>query len=260
MNDFTRVGNTLVLIRPRIGQDAANDDTNLIQWRSFCVKYSAILPDNWMRSVSGSQPAWFSFVRTTYDKKATGDQVQHQQVQCRAFRVVVFAGTLKEFALTRGDEIQLHLSDQEIRWSQINHRLSWNSHILCNDAHYYMQDDFRSILEQSAVSSNHCKLLSEAMWYITGMRYDILPGSYRYSMNEGTFQTYYAEDGTLWVRARPNAAGGFYTHPVVTHNQTWEMSLGWYSFFSFNGTLSGFGMNTVKAPLSVTVDTYAGSI
>jgi len=78
------------------------------------------------------------------------------------------------------------------------------------------------------------------------MKYDPLPGYYKYALNEGSFQNYIGDDGLLRVRARPNAAGGFYTHPVCVHNATWEMSLGWYSFFQYVGSLKGFEMKLIK--------------
>jgi len=104
------------------------------------------------------------------------------------YRVIVFAGTLKEF----------------IEHDELGPVTLTPWHVLCNDTHYYLDDDF---LEARTSNEAHGIKLRNARWYISGVKYDILPGIYSYAMNEGKFKVSIGEDGFLKVQSRPNGSG-----------------------------------------------------
>jgi hypothetical protein len=118
------------------------------------------------------------------------------------------------------------------------------THIVANDVHYYLKEDVDYILESPLNDYFGCSNL-----YVSGMKYSILPGSYDYLYNQGTFKITGGDSEYMTVRSLPQGASTPYCHPVTSHRITHEYDFNDYSWFSFVGTLLTFGLKNVRNPL-----------
>jgi len=253
------VDDTLVLIRPRIGQHTECDPNNVTQWSALFNKYE--LPEAFIDAIENNAPGPDFHDALTRIQVRSKFEVNHREHterngQRRNPRTVtqykyktvksdvfIFGGTYEEFNQMIYRQTQ-NLANNDMVGTLLAKFGSFrNTHVVVNDTHYYMTRDFNAV-KNGNVTANMWK---KATFYITGMWYDVIPGYYEYLCKEGFFRV--LDDSRVYqIASQPNT-GNAYKHPLTIQSYTNKMSLGWYGWFAFRGSIANYSQKELINPL-----------
>jgi hypothetical protein len=218
--------NRLFLVRPRIGQDEHNDETNTVQWNLLCNELDARGLEHNLRELCRNEDFEEDYTFTTVHCENRNGIFHSRRVI-----VHIFPGTFKE---------AVDFYHTEPRFTNLPQQRIHN--IICNDTHYYLDEDLKHIIR------NYGDFCVQTEFFVTGMKYTPILGNYQYLKNEGVFKV--VDNGkNIAVFSKPNTATCTYNHPVVHHVCTQIIDFQHYAWFIYRGSLPGFKLGAYPSLL-----------